>query len=58
MTVRAPAKDPIRSLGGQNCAIMRAPVGFMVLLGLVTLAGIVINNGILLIDHIGVLNKN
>jgi len=32
--------------------IMGAPFGFMVLLGLVSLAGIVINNGIVLIDRI------
>ncbi len=32
--------------------VMGAPFGFMVLLGLVSLAGIVINNGIVLIDRI------
>ncbi|MCG8463553.1 MAG: efflux RND transporter permease subunit [Xanthomonadales bacterium] len=47
------ATIPLIIIGGTlGLMIMRAPYGFMVLLGFFSLAGILINNGIVLIDRI------
>ncbi|MFN3230904.1 MAG: efflux RND transporter permease subunit [Alphaproteobacteria bacterium] len=47
------ATIPLILIGGTlGLVIMNAPYGFMVLLGFFSLAGIVINNGIVLIDRI------
>ncbi len=47
------ATIPLISIGGVlGLVIMNAPFGFMVILGFFSLAGIIINNGIVLIDRI------
>ncbi|MEH6495956.1 MAG: efflux RND transporter permease subunit, partial [Pseudomonas marincola] len=47
------ATIPLMMIGGvMGLVIMGAPYGFMVLLGFFSLAGILINNGIVLIDRI------
>ncbi len=47
------ATIPLILIGGTvGLAVMNAPYGFMVLLGFFSLAGILINNGIVLIDRI------
>lgn len=47
------ATIPLIVIGGTlGLIVMRAPYGFMVLLGFFSLAGILINNGIVLIDRI------